>query len=58
MRAAGACEVLELPREDFRALVLPNEEVRAMIQKIADERLARTADLIEREPRLMRDYIV
>ena len=58
VRAAGPCEVLELPRADFHALVLPNAEVRAMIEKIAGERLARTADLIDREPRLMRDYLV
>ena len=58
VRAAGPCEVLELPRDDFRALVLPNPEVRAMIVKIADERLARTADLVRHEPRLMRDYNV
>jgi CRP-like cAMP-binding protein len=58
VRAAGPCEVLELPREDFRALVLPNDQVRAMIENIAGERLSRTADLIEREPKLMRDYIV
>ena len=58
VRAAGACELLELSREDFRALVLPNAQVRAMIEKIAEERLAHSADLLDREPRLLRDYLV
>ncbi|MFN2549234.1 MAG: cyclic nucleotide-binding domain-containing protein [Myxococcales bacterium] len=58
VRTASACEVLELQRDDFRALVLPNRQVREMIEKIANERLARTADLLERQPRVLRDYNV
>jgi CRP-like cAMP-binding protein len=58
VRTATSCEVLELPREDFRTFVLPNPQVRGMIHKIANERLARTADLLEREPRILPDYIV
>jgi cAMP-dependent protein kinase regulator len=56
VRTAGPCELLELSREDFRELVLPNERARAMIERIADERLARTADLLERE--VLRSYTV
>jgi CRP-like cAMP-binding protein len=58
VRTAGACDVLELSRETFRDFVLPNEEVRAMIEKIADERLGRTAELLHRPQRLLRDYLV
>jgi CRP-like cAMP-binding protein len=58
VRTAGSCELLELPREAFRELVLANRQVRAMIEKIANERLARTADLLDREPRVLRDCLV
>ena len=58
VRTAGSCEVLELSRADFREFVLPNKQVREMIEKIANDRLARTADLMHREPRMLRDYIV
>lgn len=58
VRAASFCEVLELPRDAFRAHVLANAEVRAMIEKIADERLARTAEVLERPQRVLKDYLV
>ncbi|HUJ26794.1 MAG TPA: cyclic nucleotide-binding domain-containing protein, partial [Myxococcales bacterium] len=58
VRAASACDVLELPRDAFREHVLPNAEVRAMIERIADERLSRTAEVLERPQRLLKDYLV
>lgn len=58
VRTAGSCELLELPRDAFRELVLPNRQVRSMIERIANERLARTADLLDREPRVLRDCLV
>jgi cAMP-dependent protein kinase regulator len=58
VRTVSFCEVLELPRDDFRRLVLPNDEVRGLVQQVMNERLARTADLLERENTILRDYIV
>lgn len=56
VQTQGYCEVLELPADDFRRLVLPNEEVHAMIRRIVTERLSRTADLLD--GRVLPDYIV
>jgi cAMP-dependent protein kinase regulator len=58
VRTTSACEVLELPREDFRKLVLPNAGVRAIVQEMAGKRLQRTADLLQRENAILPDYIV
>jgi CRP-like cAMP-binding protein len=58
VRTASFCEVLELPRADFRALVLPNPAVRELVQRIAGERITRSADLLARENRILPDYIV
>ena len=58
VQTASFCEVLELPRDDFKALVLPNAEVRALVMKMMGERLTRTADLLERENTILPDYIV
>lgn len=46
VRAATACEVLELPADAFNELVLPDPAVRRMIDRMARERLQRTADLL------------
>jgi cAMP-dependent protein kinase regulator len=56
VQTQGYCEVLELPAEDFKRLVLPNDEVRAMIRRIVSERLSRTADLLD--GRVLPDFIV
>ena len=45
VRTSSYCEVLQLPVPDFRELVLPNAEVRALIQRLVDERLQSTAGL-------------
>jgi cAMP-dependent protein kinase regulator len=58
VRTASFCEVLELSRDDFRTLVLPNPEVRAIVQRMASERLQRTADLLDRASSILPDYIV
>ncbi|MGZ6143043.1 MAG: cyclic nucleotide-binding domain-containing protein [Myxococcales bacterium] len=58
VRTHSFCEVLELPREDFQRLVLPNPEIRSMVQKLMSERLSRTADVLEREGTILPDYIV
>ncbi len=58
VRTASFCEVLELPRDDFRRLVLPNPEVREMVKQVMHERITRTADLLEREHRILPDYVV
>ena len=58
VRTASFCEVLELSRDDFRSLVLPNPEVKAIVRKMAGERLQRTADLLDRESSILPDYIV
>ena len=42
---AQRSEVLELPRDDFKRLVLPNAEVKAMVNKLMNERLERSAGL-------------
>jgi len=55
VRTAGPCDVLELSREDFRDFVLPNKQVRGMIEKIATDRLARinaAYETVARERRL------
>lgn len=56
VQADGYCEVLELPAEDFKRLVLPNAEVRAIIQRMVRERISRTADLLD--GRVLPDFIV
>lgn len=56
VQTQGYCEVLELPAGDFKRLVLPNDEVRAMIRRIVSERLSRTADLLD--GRVLPDFIV
>jgi len=58
VRTASFCEVLELPRDDFKKLVLPNPEVRQLVHQVMNERIARTADLLEREHKILPDYIV
>jgi cAMP-dependent protein kinase regulator len=58
VRTAGYCEVLELPREDFKRLVLPNPAVRALVKKVMTERISRTAELLERENTILPDYLV
>ncbi|HEX9578422.1 MAG TPA: cyclic nucleotide-binding domain-containing protein, partial [Myxococcales bacterium] len=58
VRTASFCEVLELSRDDFKSLVLPNPEVKAIVRKMAGERLQRTADLLDRESSILPDYIV
>jgi CRP-like cAMP-binding protein len=58
VRTASFCAVLELSRDDFKSLVLPNPEVKAIVRKMAGERLQRTADLLDRESSILPDYIV
>ena len=58
VRTLSFCEVLELPRDDFKRLVLPNPEIKSMVQKLMAERLERTADLLDREVAILPDYIV
>ena len=58
VRTLSFCEVLELPRDDFKRLVLPNAEIKSMVQKLIAGRLERTADLLEREAAILPDYIV
>jgi CRP-like cAMP-binding protein len=58
VRTATYCEVLSLPRADFKELVLPNPEVKKLVRQIMNERISRTADLLERENRILPDYIV
>ena len=52
------CEVLELPRDEFKRLVLPHPMVREMVHKLMNERIQRTADLLDRENIILPDYIV
>jgi cAMP-dependent protein kinase regulator len=58
VRTASFCEVLELPRDDFQALVLPNPEVRDLVQRVVRERIERSADLLSRENRVLPSYTV
>lgn len=58
VRTATFCEVLELPRADFHALVLPNPEVRELVQRLVRERIDRTLDLLVRENRVLPSYTV
>jgi len=46
VRAGTRCDVLELPKADFDRLVLPHPSIKAIVDRIARERLARTADLL------------
>ena len=46
VRAGTRCDVLELPKADFDQLVLPHPSVKSIVDRIARERLARTADLL------------
>ena len=58
VRTKTFCEVLELSRDDFRKLVLPNAAVKRMVQRLMAERIQRTADLLDREAGILADYIV
>jgi cAMP-dependent protein kinase regulator len=58
VRTTGYCEVLELSRADFKRLVLPNPQVRALVRKVMTERIGRTAELLERENTILPDYMV
>jgi CRP-like cAMP-binding protein len=58
VRTASFCEVLELPRDDFQALVMPNPEVRDLVQRVVRERIERSADLLTRENRVLPSYTV
>jgi CRP-like cAMP-binding protein len=58
VRTASFCEVLELPRDAFQSLVMPNPEVRRLVRQIADERITRSADLLDRDSGILPDYIV
>ena len=58
VRTATFCEVLELSRDDFHELVLPNPGVRELVQKVVRERIERTADLLSRENRILPAYTV
>jgi cAMP-dependent protein kinase regulator len=46
VRAGTRCDVLELPKADFDQLVLPHPSVKSIVDRVARERLARTADLL------------
>lgn len=46
VRAGTRCDVLELPKADFDQLVLPHPSIKSIVDRIARERLARTADLL------------
>ena len=56
VRTQTYCEVLELPAAEFKRLVLPNDEVRATIQRMVRERISSTADLLD--GRVLPDFIV
>ncbi|MCA1829780.1 MAG: cyclic nucleotide-binding domain-containing protein [Myxococcales bacterium] len=58
VRTLSFCEVLELPRDDFKRLVLPDPRIKSMVEKLMAERLERTADLLERESATLPDYLV
>ena len=58
VRTLSFCEILELPRDDFRSLVLPNPEIKAMVQKLMAERLDHTAEVLERAGAILPDYVV
>lgn len=57
VRSATYAEVLELPADAFRQLVMPNLEVRGMIQRVMTERLERSADLLD-DKEILADYLV
>ena len=58
VRAEGRAEVLELPRDVFKALVLPHPSVKALIEKVARERLGRTTDLLIATDEVQRSWMV
>ena len=58
VRAETRSEVLELPRPDFNALVLPHPSVKAIVDRIARERLSRTADLLLATDEVQHSWLV
>ena len=58
VRAATRSEVLELPKPDFNALVLPHPSVKNVVDRIARERLGRTADLLLATDEVQHSWLV
>ncbi len=58
VRALTHVEVLELPAPAFRELVLPHAQVRAVIDRMARERLSRTTDLLLERGEVLDSWLV
>jgi cAMP-dependent protein kinase regulator len=58
VRTLTHVEVLELPAPAFRELVLPHAEVRAVIDRMARERLSRTTDLLLERGEVLDSWLV
>ena len=58
VRAETRSEVLELSKPDFNALVLPHPSVKSIVDRIARERLGRTADLLLATDEVQHSWLV
>jgi CRP-like cAMP-binding protein len=58
VRALTHVEVLELPAPAFQELVLPHQEVRGLIDRMARERLSHTTDVMLESGEVMDTWLV